>query len=94
MIGMHASRIESSASVKVSLGAQRTFTSVNHKNQFQAAGLGGGDVTTRICKGIDYFGQGYSMRIDEGSKQMKSWGGAICSFMMLVIIFMYGLQKL
>ena len=64
---MHPGRIESSESITGSSGVQRTFTSVNHRNQFQAAGLGGGDAATRICKGIDYFGQGYSMRIDGGS---------------------------
>ena len=45
-------------------------------------------------KSSDYFGQTYSMRIDKNQERITSWGGAVCSILLFLVIGSYTYQKL
>ena len=45
-------------------------------------------------KGQDYFGQVFNMHLGSGFRSIKSWGGAICSLFLFLVITAYTLQKL
>ena len=47
----------------------------------------------QTTKSRDIFGQSFHMRLDGESIELNSWGGAICSFLLILILSAYALQK-
>ena len=42
-------------------------------------------------KSKDIFGQGFHMRLDGESIELNSWGGAICSLLLMLILSAYAI---
>ena len=53
-----------------------------------------GDSLRIKTKSTDFFGEGFHMRLDGESIELNSWGGAICSLLLIVILMAYAFQKI
>ena len=43
----------------------------------------------RKFQALDSFGEGYHMNLDQGSTQLNSWMGSICSIFLICIVLAY-----
>ena len=50
-------------------------------------------VSKEVLKSKDQFGQSYSMNLDRGEPDIKSYMGSFCSILLFAIVLIYAYQK-